>query len=87
MSNICFGDSGGPMLYKIGNIWFLYGITSFTLANKNASCNPTRPSFFTSVPNFIEWINRNVNNNGSINQNISLFGYFIILITIIRLCK
>ena len=84
MSNICYGDSGGPMLYKIGNIWYLYGITSFTLANKNASCNPTRPSFFTSVPNFKDWINQNVNNHGSINLNYSLIGYIIIIITTIN---
>jgi secreted trypsin-like serine protease len=85
MSNICYGDSGGPMLYKIGNIWYLYGITSFTLANQNQSCNPIRPSFFTSVPNFMDWINENVKNHGS-NRNLCFFNYIFLLI-IIRMYK
>ena len=73
------------MLYQIGSTWFLYGITSFAIASKNQSCNPTSPTYFTSVPIFIDWINQQVNdsNNIKINNNYLNF-YLLILILLIN---
>ncbi|CAH0558766.1 unnamed protein product [Brassicogethes aeneus] len=56
----CNGDSGGPlMLGKIQGsniVNFLIGITSYGFNN----CG-TRPSFFSFVPEYLDWIKQNIN--------------------------
>ncbi len=32
-SNVCFGDSGGPLMYMLNGRWHLYGITSMVILN------------------------------------------------------
>lgn len=55
-SNVCFGDSGGPLINFENNNWVLYGLTSFGKANNQGECINTSPSFFTMVPSLISWI-------------------------------
>jgi len=55
-TNICFGDSGGPLVFYNGNKWILGGIASYVLTYKNGSCAPSVPSFFTSVPYYLDFI-------------------------------
>ncbi|RNA13070.1 suppressor of tumorigenicity 14 -like protein [Brachionus plicatilis] len=47
-TNVCYGDSGGPLLYLDNNKWFIYGVASFVFANSNGDCLNKKPkiSFF-----------------------------------------
>lgn len=55
-SNVCFGDSGGPMINFENNQWVLYGLTSFGQSNNQGECINTFPAFFTMVPSLMSWI-------------------------------
>jgi secreted trypsin-like serine protease len=54
-SNVCFGDSGGPLVYFDGSKWVLYGITSYVQLAEN-ECDFSKPSYFTSVPHYLDFI-------------------------------
>lgn len=54
-SNVCFGDSGGPLMFIKDNKWYLYGVTSFVLTEQE-KCNNRLPSYFVRVPAYINWI-------------------------------
>lgn len=61
-SNICFGDSGGPLMFNLDDKWFLYGTSSFvTVHPNNFSCANSDASFFVMIPNYIDWINSFIN--------------------------
>jgi len=34
----CYGDSGGPLLKKVGNRLTIFGVTSWGLSSKNSAC-------------------------------------------------
>lgn len=55
-SNACYGDSGGPMVYFDGTKWTIFGITSYILADSMRKCDPSLPSFYTSVPFYLSYI-------------------------------
>jgi hypothetical protein len=58
-SNVCFGDSGGPLMVLSNGRWHLYGITSMVILNGtifNRFCNPNEPSYFTSVPSYLDFV-------------------------------
>ncbi|CAF0932638.1 unnamed protein product [Brachionus calyciflorus] len=57
-SGLCQGDSGGPLQYFKNGKWYLYGIASFVKANAEDSCMISMPSFFTTVPFYLNWIKR-----------------------------
>lgn len=64
-SSICFGDSGGPLVIRDNNKWVLVGIISYVSGHISADnskyyCDNFSPSFFTSVPYFLEWIYANI---------------------------
>lgn len=66
-SNICFGDSGGPMMFNLDNKWFLYGTSSFvTVHPNNFSCANSDAGFFAMIPNYIEWIKSFIDENQTI---------------------
>ena len=54
-SNICFADAGAPLMAQINGRWHVYGIASMAFTYNNICVN-TKPSYFTSVPNFLTWI-------------------------------
>ena len=55
-SNICFYDGGAPLMAQINGRWYVYGVVSFLMANNNV-CVSAKPSYYTSVPYFLSWIN------------------------------
>jgi secreted trypsin-like serine protease len=55
MQSQCSGDSGGSYMFRQNSKWYLYGITSFRFGS--GTCIPSDPSFATSVPSFVSWIN------------------------------
>ena len=59
-SNVCFGDSGGPLLRFENNKWILYGVTSFAFSDDNSNCINTAPSFYTFIPRYSSWINQRI---------------------------
>ena len=59
-SNVCFGDSGGPLLSFEQNKWTFYGVTSFVFVDSNRNCLNTAPSFFVMVPRFSNWLNNQI---------------------------
>ena len=56
LSNVCYADGGTPLMAQISGRWYVYGISSFLYSNSNGCVN-SKPSFFTSVPYFLQWIN------------------------------
>ncbi|XP_070563361.1 transmembrane protease serine 9-like [Ptychodera flava] len=47
----CSGDNGGPFMRQIGTRWYLFGIVSWGL-----ECAGNKPSVFTRVDKFHDWI-------------------------------
>ncbi|CAF0989964.1 unnamed protein product [Brachionus calyciflorus] len=56
-SNVCYGDSGGPLQYFKNGKWYVYGIASFVYVN-GKYCVNTLPSFYAAVPYYLDWIKR-----------------------------
>ncbi|XP_058824443.1 plasminogen-like [Topomyia yanbarensis] len=57
-TSVCNGDSGGGMVFKQSNRWFLRGIVSVSAALQNkVSCDPNHYAVFTDVAKFLPWIN------------------------------
>lgn len=59
-SNVCFGDSGGPMLRFEQNKWAYYGVTSFVFVDSDRNCLNTAPSFFVMIPRLSNWLNNQI---------------------------
>ena len=58
-SNVCNGDSGGPMMFFMNGKWHVYGVASFVFGDPVVRCDNTKPSFYTRVPSFLKWISKN----------------------------
>lgn len=55
----CNGDSGGGFIVQYGKTWYLRGIISSSLFNKETqSCDTLNYAVFTDVAQFSEWIQR-----------------------------
>ncbi|XP_020931126.1 serine protease 40 [Sus scrofa] len=57
--SICRGDSGGPFVCNLNNVWFLIGLSSWSLPCQQ----PVSPSVFTRVSYFSEWITQKQNSS------------------------
>lgn len=56
-TNVCTGDSGGGMIFKVGGKWYLRGLVSLGVAISNEDrCDPTQLVLFTNVVKFYDWI-------------------------------
>jgi secreted trypsin-like serine protease len=51
-SGVCFGDSGGPLMYKNGKKWTQVGLVSFG----QGSCSTDSASVYTKVVAYLPWI-------------------------------
>ncbi|CAF1110839.1 unnamed protein product, partial [Brachionus calyciflorus] len=75
-STSCNGDSGGGHFFKIRDRWYVYGITSFGLVDKDGNgCPINSPSFETMVPKYLEWIKKAMAQSFSPYEKVSLFNY------------
>ncbi len=52
---VCKGDSGGPLLVRVGGTWSVAGVTSRT---SGSFC--TGPGVFTNAPAFRNWIDSTI---------------------------
>jgi secreted trypsin-like serine protease len=84
-SNICSGDSGGPLIYYNGANWVIYGIASFGMSdNTNERCISTLPAYFTSVPFYLDYIlNPYGANKASSLMSFNLLKYFGLIIALL----
>ena len=59
-SNVCIGDSGGPLMIYRENKYYIYGIVSFVFtffdSEGKCKCYTQAPSYFTKVPHCIDWL-------------------------------
>ncbi|KAI4476302.1 hypothetical protein M0804_013718 [Polistes exclamans] len=57
---VCDGDSGGGLVFRIGNLWFLRGITSLSLGKiltgGTTICDSNSYSLYTRISTHINWI-------------------------------
>ncbi|XP_047471160.1 tryptase-like [Penaeus chinensis] len=52
----CSGDSGGPVITRVGDVWVLIGIVSFG----NGCAEPDAPGVHTNVANYLDWMTESV---------------------------
>ena len=89
-SNICNGDSGGPLIYYEDGKWFIHGLTSYSLSDPFGGCSLRDPAFFTKVSQFTKWIDEVQGKNfvpSSIkkDQKFQVFAFLIINFILFRL--
>lgn len=53
----CSGDSGGPLMKRIGSNYFLFGIVSF---GPNKCGTKDVPGVYTNVAKYVDWVERNI---------------------------
>lgn len=59
-SNICYGDSGGPLMFYANKNWYLYGIASMLSINQQTKdCLSYLPSYYIMIPKYLDWIKKN----------------------------
>ncbi|XP_055621700.1 spaetzle-processing enzyme-like [Toxorhynchites rutilus septentrionalis] len=57
MTNVCDGDSGGGMYFKVDNAWYIRGIVSAgARSEKGRHCDPQQFVTFTDIPYYLKWI-------------------------------
>ncbi|XP_055609714.1 CLIP domain-containing serine protease B14-like [Uranotaenia lowii] len=57
-SNVCDGDSGGGIFFKLGSSWYIRGLVSSGVkSDKDNHCDPTQYAIFSDVPFYLKWIN------------------------------
>jgi plasminogen len=82
-TNICNGDSGGPMLYFDGEKWIVFGVASFVVKLLNGQnstrCSARNPSFYASVPVFLNYIKNFTTTNISTHIQPSEFSLISII--------
>lgn len=85
-SNVCFGDSGGPLMYFFNQTWYLYGIASSVSAPKGQEnkCLNELPSYFVKVPVFIDWINKNMLSKSLTFKLSNKFLFFVFIYSLIQ---
>uniref|UniRef100_UPI00398ECB3B chymotrypsin-like elastase family member 1 n=1 Tax=Pristiophorus japonicus TaxID=55135 RepID=UPI00398ECB3B len=60
----CQGDSGGPLNCNVDGTWQVFGVASFAASICNTYHKPT---VFTEVSSFIDWINQTIEEYGGPN--------------------
>lgn len=65
----CTGDSGSGFVVEINNQFYLRGIVSASLRNKDGFCDVNNFAIFTDVIKFLHWLKESVKNSERENQN------------------
>jgi len=60
---VCSGDSGSGLYVKYNDIFYLRGLVSSILVNKNFECDTHRQAVFTDVPQYYDWIQLGLERN------------------------
>lgn len=61
-TNVCNGDSGGGIVFKQANKWYLRGLVSVSIALQNSlRCDPSHYAVFVDVAKYTNWIESNIN--------------------------
>ena len=60
-TNVCNGDSGGPLIFYKDAVPYLVGITSYG----ESSCRSSFPSVFTKISEYLSWIEQQKENPDS----------------------
>jgi Trypsin len=72
--SVCFGDSGGGLYVKQGNVFYLKGLVSASLKDANENCDSFNYAIYTDVLKFKSWIDNPSHNNlcqkNQDNQNL-----------------
>jgi len=59
-SSVCNGDSGGGLVFKQHELWYLRGIVSVSLGliqdGGNTHCDNNLYSLYTDISRYISWI-------------------------------
>ncbi|CAF1149285.1 unnamed protein product [Brachionus calyciflorus] len=55
-ANVCYGDSGGPLLFMENKKWTVYGTASFVFTDQTGNCLNQLPSFYAKLPTSWAWI-------------------------------
>ncbi|XP_065085149.1 spaetzle-processing enzyme-like isoform X2 [Ochlerotatus camptorhynchus] len=57
MTNVCDGDSGGGMYFKLDNAWYIRGLVSAGVRSEILGhCDPQHYVTFTDIPYYLRWI-------------------------------
>ncbi|XP_050353335.1 serine protease gd-like isoform X2 [Nymphalis io] len=60
-TSVCNGDSGGGMVFYMGDSWYLRGLVSLSVARQNEyRCDPTHFVVFTDLSKILPWIKQNI---------------------------
>lgn len=55
--NVCDGDSGGGMYFKIDSAWYIRGLVSAGVrSDEKGKCDPQHFVTFTDIPYYLKWI-------------------------------
>ena len=58
--SLCSGDSGGGLLFKKQDKWYLRGLVSAALTTETGVCKTEAPVIFTDIARFKNWIRSNI---------------------------
>ncbi|XP_053687425.1 acrosin-like [Sabethes cyaneus] len=57
MTNVCDGDSGGGIYFKIGNSWYIRGLVSAGARSETKGrCDPLQFVTFSDIPYYLQWL-------------------------------
>ncbi|XP_060806714.1 serine proteinase stubble isoform X3 [Amyelois transitella] len=60
-SSVCNGDSGGGMVFKIDDRWYLRGLVSLSVSRHNERrCDPQHYIVFTDLAKFLPWLKQHI---------------------------
>lgn len=60
-ASVCNGDSGGGMVFKYNDVWFLRGLVSLSVARNNERrCDPKHYIVFTDLAKFLPWLKQHI---------------------------
>ncbi|XP_058456820.1 phenoloxidase-activating enzyme-like [Malaya genurostris] len=63
MTNVCDGDSGGGMYFRLNNAWYIRGIVSAGARTETERrCDPQQFVTFTDIPYYLRWISQHQEN-------------------------